>query len=301
MVYTTCAPSDELTSGVVFCEVKSWLTGRRLVSLPFSDHCDPLVESSAEFDDLWLRVRETVDSGKWDYFEVRPFPFEPGALTMLGQSHQYHLHAIDLQPSIEEIFRKLHKSSVQRKIRRLESRALVYEEGNSERLLGHFCKLLVETRRRHQLPPQPTKWFRSLMASFGDKLKFRVAFKDGAPIASILTLDYKDTVTFKYGCSDARWHSLGGVALLLWTTIQQSKAAGYKKFDLGRTDVSNAGLTTFKERWGGIRSGLNYWRYPNHPPSREMLWKKTVAGCIAKVASDRLLTAAGNLLYRHIG
>ena len=43
------------------------------------------------------------------------------------------------------------------------------------------------------------------MASFGDKLKFRVAFKDGAPIASILTLDYKDTVTFKYGCSDARW------------------------------------------------------------------------------------------------
>jgi hypothetical protein len=66
VVYTTCDPAVELTSGVVFCKVKSWLTGRRLVSLPFSDHCDPLVESSAEFDDLLLRVRESVDGGKWD-------------------------------------------------------------------------------------------------------------------------------------------------------------------------------------------------------------------------------------------
>src|ERR1700693_4673560 len=39
VVYTNCEPSAELTSGIVFCKVRSWLTGRRLVSLPFSDHC----------------------------------------------------------------------------------------------------------------------------------------------------------------------------------------------------------------------------------------------------------------------
>ena len=42
---TTCSP-DALTNAVVFCRVESRLTGRRLVSLPFSDHCELLVEDS---------------------------------------------------------------------------------------------------------------------------------------------------------------------------------------------------------------------------------------------------------------
>ncbi len=45
-VLTTCAPDAPLTDGVVFCEVDSWLTGRRLVSLPFSDHCEPLLQTT---------------------------------------------------------------------------------------------------------------------------------------------------------------------------------------------------------------------------------------------------------------
>ena len=301
LVYTTCDPSAELTSGIVFCKVKSWLTGRRLVSLPFSDHCDPLVQNSSEFDDLLLSVKETVDDGKWDYCEVRPGRFEPGASTRLGQNDRYCLHTIDLRPNIDAIFRKFHKNSVQRKIQRAEREGLAYEEGNSERLLGHFYRLLIATRRRQHFPPQPIKWFRSLIATFGPNLKIRVAIKDGLPIASILTLNYQNTITYKYGCSDARLHPLGGMALLFWNTIQQAKAAGYENFDLGRSDNSNEGLTAFKEHWGGVRSGLSYWRYPNRPRSHEGLWRKMIAERIVEAAPDRLLAAVGSLLYGHIG
>jgi hypothetical protein len=301
VVYTNCDPSSELTSGIVFCRVRSWLTGRRLVSLPFSDHCDPLVESPAEFDDLLLAVRESVGQGKWDYCEVRPVRFEPGHLTRLGLSDRFFLHAIDLRPSMGAIFRNFHKNSVQRKIRRAEREALTYEEGNSEALLRHFYKLLVITRRRQHLPPQPMKWFRSLMASFGVNLKIRVAFKNELPIASILTLNYKNTVTYKYGCSDSRFHSLGGMALLFWNTIQHAKAAGYETLDLGRSDSGNQGLTAYKEHWGGIRSSLFYWRYPNHARSHESSWKRMTAERFVKASPDRLLVAAGQFCYRHIG
>src|SRR5690242_12893147 len=44
LAFTTSAPSEELKNALLFCVVRSWLTGSRLVSLPFSDHCDPLVE-----------------------------------------------------------------------------------------------------------------------------------------------------------------------------------------------------------------------------------------------------------------
>ena len=43
VAFTTSAPDEALQNAIVFCRVKSWLTGKRLVSLPFSDHCEPLV------------------------------------------------------------------------------------------------------------------------------------------------------------------------------------------------------------------------------------------------------------------
>jgi len=301
VAYTDCEPSVAIASAIVFCRVTSWLTGRRLVSLPFSDHCEPLVGSSEELDDLLLLVRENLAPGHWKYGEIRPLGFEPGVSTGFGQCERYFLHAVDLRPGIDEIFRRLHHS-VQRKIRRAEREALVYEEGNSEQLLEHFYKLVVATRRRQHLPPQPKQWFRSLIASLGANLKIRVAFKDGMPIASILTLSHKKTVTYKYGSSDERMHPLGGVALVFWNTIQQAKAAGCETLDLGRSDIDNHGLAAFKEHWGGIRSDLRYWRYPNRPPSHHhSSMKQSIIGRIVRMAPDRVLIAAGSLLYRHIG
>src|ERR1700691_1050981 len=42
IVFSTAPPGTEIENGLVFCRVESWLTGTRLVSLPFSDHCDAL-------------------------------------------------------------------------------------------------------------------------------------------------------------------------------------------------------------------------------------------------------------------
>ena len=39
---STPAVTCRFRTAVVFCEVKSWITGSRLVSLPFADHAEPL-------------------------------------------------------------------------------------------------------------------------------------------------------------------------------------------------------------------------------------------------------------------
>lgn len=300
VVYTTCKETDELTSGIVFCKVKSWLTGHRLVSLPFSDHCDPLVENASEFNDLLSQPLESVGGERFDYYEVRPTRLKPNVPSEYGQSDHFYWHVIDLRPRIDTIERKLH-NSIHRKLRRAKRERLRYEEGNSEQLLSQFYRLMVETRKRQYLPPQPSKWFRSLMTSFGPKLKIRVAYNNENPIASILTLENKNAITYKYGCSDARLHSLGGVTLLLWNTIQQAKYDGCEILDLGRCGRDNEGLATFKEHWGGVRSDISYWRYPNHPPSSRSGWKKRIVEQIVTAAPNTALIVAGNLLYRHMG
>jgi hypothetical protein len=300
VVYSNCGLSSPMTAGLVFCKVESWLTGRRLVSLPFSDHCEPLVQSPAELKELLLQVREKVKGGKWKYCELRPLQSSPDGADMFGRSSQYLWHAVDLRPGLDDIVRKFH-NSVQRNIRRAEREGLTYEEGNSEQLLGQFYDLVVETRRRQHLPPQPMRWFRNLIANLGAKLKIRMAFKNGVPLAGILTLNHKRTVTYKYGASDAKMHRLGGVTLLFWNTIQQAKAAGYETMDLGRTDTGNEGLATFKEHWGGVGSSLDYWRFPSRPFGRESAVQSGFVQRMVKAAPDRALIAAGNLLYRHMG
>ena len=74
------------------------------------------------------------------------------------------------------------------------------------------------------------------------------------------------------------------------------------QFDFGRTDCDNAGLITFKDRWGSQRSELTYWRLSQNARSRGG-WKQKLrfAEPIFACIPDRLLAASGRILYRHIG
>ena len=297
VVVSTDAPGSELTNGLVYCDVSSWLTGGRLVSLPFSDHCEPLVEQPSDLEKLLLSLERQVDKGKWKRLELRPVSLVPNGSTRLGKSSTYCFHRVDLSPSLKQLLESCHKDSIQRKLRRAGREGLKYEEGTSEDLLDKFCRLLVITRRRHKLPPQPREWFRALIASFGEDLKIRVASKGDVAVASILTLSHKKSVVYKYGCSDVAYNSMGGTVLLLWKTIEQAKAAGMQELDLGRSDVDNPGLITFKHHWGAIESTLSYWSYPHRAAESST----GVAGRLFSMMPDAALQAAGKLLYKHFG
>lgn len=302
VVVTTCPPGASLTNGLVFCRVKSWLTGRRFVSLPFSDHCEPLVDSPDQLDAMLLHMQRDLDERRWQYIEIRPVSHRPGSHAGLGQSLTYQFHRLDLRKSAQELFYGFHKDCVQRKIRRAEREALKYEEGNSEALLQKFYKLLVTTRRRQYLPPQPLAWFRGLIATFGNNLKIRVASKGDLPIASILTLSNQRRVVYKYGGSIASLNKLGGMALLFWKTIQEAQGEGLEELDMGRSGIDNLGLIAFKEHWGATRTTLSYWRYPRPSPLvPRPAWQKSLAHRLIQSAPDVALEAVGALLYRHIG
>ncbi len=190
---------------------------------------------------------------------------------------------------------------MQRKIHRAEREKLQYEEGRSEELLEKFYRLLVMTRRRQSTCCWFLAWFRGLIASFGDAMKIRVASKDGVPVASILTLSHRKSMVYKYGCSNVAYNNLGGTALLFWKTIQEAKECGFEQLELGRSDIPNAGLVAFKERWGAPRREITYWTYPENRVPELSSWQWKVAHRIIPVMPDGALEAVGRLLYKHIG
>src|SRR5262249_26370806 len=154
-------PGKELQNGQVFCRVNSWLTGRRLVSVPFSDHAALLVNSADDFEALLSHLRAKVDEKTCKYVEIRPVGSE-FIDQMFRESSVFYRHKVALNNDLDVLFHSFHKNCVQRKIRRAIRERLEYTEGRSDRLIQEFHRLLLPTQRRHHLPPQPISWFQNL-------------------------------------------------------------------------------------------------------------------------------------------
>jgi hypothetical protein len=307
VAYTKSPPGKPLDSGMVFCRVESWLTGRRLVSLPFSDHCDPLMGERQDLEIFSVGLEQELREARWRYIELRPLESLDMATPLYNIGEKYTFHQLDLRPDLNTLFLNFHKNSTQRKIKRAEREALRYEEGRSKFLVNCFYRLITVTRRRHHLPPQPKAWFSNLIDCCGDALKIRMAFKNERPLAGILTLRHKETLVYKYGCTDVRFNKLGSMHLLFWKAIQEAKADGLRSLDFGRSNAGQSGLITFKSRWGAAESSLNYGRLTTSSNSLHVFdpsgttWKTRMAKQLFARAPGWALSVLGNMLYKHVG
>jgi hypothetical protein len=169
VAFTTSSPREDLDNGIVFCHVNSGVTGNRLVSLPFSDHCEPLFDSAEEVSFLIRHLQASLGREAWKYLEVRPMNVtfdqtEDGIGFAPATTH--FIHTLDLRPDLKNVFRNLDKDSVQGRFQRAQRAGLVEKCGRSGGLLKAFYPLLVITRRRHHVPLPPYAWFRNLIESW---------------------------------------------------------------------------------------------------------------------------------------
>ncbi len=298
LVFTESAPGTALRNALLFCRVSSTFTGKRFVSLPFSDHCDPLVNNADELARLAAFAADLAARERCRYAELRPRtaalepPFSP--------ADTYYLHLLDLTPGAKALYAALHHDCIQRKIRRAEREKLAFEQGNSGDLLRRFYRLHTRARLCLGLPPQPITWFEALSAEFAARAVIRLALFQGRAVAGIFTLEFQQTTVYKYGCADERFNRLGGAQALMWNAIEQACANGHALFDMGRSDLDHSGLTEYKDRWGAKKTCLTYYRHPAQT-ARPAALRPAVS--LAKKLFSRmpagLATWVGRLVYRH--
>ena len=306
VVLVSSRDNTELDNGLLFCRVRSWLTGNRIVSLPFSDHCAPLCHTDEAFEWLVSELRSTNPTRKWKYIELRPTDdLSASKAEQMGfkPSARYTLHRVDLSPTVDEIFHTLDKNSLQRRIRRAQRAGVKAVWENSQWLLRDFYGLMVRTRARHCLPPQPYIWFKTVLECMGKDAELSVLYVEKIPVAAVLVLHFKEVTYFKYGCSDARYHGLGTMPYLLWQAIVRAKLRGSSLFDLGRTGSHEHGLLVFKNRWTRVSQVLTYWVSSSRKRSF-VSSKDSDLALVKRVCSllpQRLLPTVGAMIYRHVG
>ncbi|MBE7558941.1 GNAT family N-acetyltransferase [bacterium] len=299
IAYTTAPAGRLLDSGMVFCRVKSRLTGHRLVSLPFSDHCQPLVDDPVVLAELLAALRQEASSGRWDYLEWRPLleATNPPA----SESEQWHsrdawVHRLDLTPEEDALWSQCHNTAIRQAVRRAEREGVEVERGRDERLLSEFYHLLLLTRRKHKLPPPPRSWFRTVLSQLGEQAEIRVARLGATPIASVITLSHRERHYYKYSCFDLEYRNYGGTQHLLWDAIVAARRRGAR----GSTWVSPTWTTSLnlQDRRGAAQ------HRSCHPPTREVLysdggWKMNLARNVFSYLPDRLLVMAKLSLPTH--
>lgn len=287
----------ELREGIPFFRVASPLTGHRIVSLPFSDHCEPLLDGADS-------IRLLLESSRFPAglpVQVRPLdPVWGSALIADGwsPSGSFHFHELDLRPGPDALLAAFHKDCIRRKIRRAEREGLNVRKGNSMAVMRGFYHLHLMTRRRQGTPAQPWSWFRNLVDCLGSNLTVYQASLGATPVAAIVTLAWRDCLTYKYGASDDRYSATGGTPLVMWHAIQDACAGGLTRLDLGRTDLDNPGLAQFKSRWGARQLPLTYYQRPAPRKSAGLLPRLRP---VLQRLPMPLFRLAGEVLYRHFG
>jgi hypothetical protein len=300
VVYTNADRGCALDNALLFSRVNSWLTGRRLVSLPFSDHCDPLVDDPTTLDRMLEALKaRMVDEGR--YIELRPArTISPPDGYIPSARFVWHSIALDRSPA--QLFASFHKSHTQRAVRKAERSGVTIEAGQSDSLLGAFYGLHTATRHRHGVPVQPYDWFQRLAEAFGDRLRIYAATYRARCIAAILVIRHKTTLVYKYGCSDLAHKQLGATPALFWRAIEDGVGSGCEVFDLGRSDADDQGLIAFKEHLGAAGRSLVYYRYSDkkaQAATRGLLIQRPHARASRLLIERLARTSCATRLYKH--
>ena len=300
--------NNHIKAGMPVFEVKSWLTGRRLVSIPFATLCDPLISSSEEmrilFDEALNLSKKFGDA----YIEIRSLSSSPLIQdNRLGESRFYKHHYLLLENEPEQLKKKFHRTCVRQRISRAIESKLSLRIADSESDLQKFYQLHITTRKRLSLPPQPYNFFKSLWEIFSPtkKMALLLVEKEGKTIASLILFKFKERVSADFAASDETFKDLSPNHLLFWEAIKSAYGEGYKIFDFGRTSPNNDSLMDFKRHWGTKIIDLPKYFYPKSTSKKNAQRENSVGynliKKICKNAPDSFVPLIGHFCYRHLG
>jgi CelD/BcsL family acetyltransferase involved in cellulose biosynthesis len=301
-VYACCIEEEgEIEAGIPVARIESRLTGRRLVSLPFSDACTPVLAPGAgspASDALGDALAAERERTGLELTVHGPIPSAPGAFVQ----HRFFRHLLPLAGDPAEVESRYSKSQVKRGIKKAQREGLEAERRTDAAALAAFYSLHLRTRRKLGVPTQPKRFIRRFKELFDAGLGFvELVVDDGQPIAAAVFLTFNGTVTYKYGASDPRALAKRPNNLLFSETIRWACEAGFHTLDFGRTDIDNEGLRAFKCSWGANEEPLSYTYFAEREPSSEPRLRDRLMGATIRRSPAAVSRLVGEALYGHFG
>lgn len=266
--YFSFIDSGKLLGLIPIMEVQNIFGRKKGISLPFTDYCEPIIEGNISFPDIFNQITNFAKNHNWKSIELRGRSNFFNSLYALRltpyviNSPSYYLHILDLTKGEKELFKSL-RDSTRRNIKKAQAHGVMVEFSKSKEAMNTFSRLNAMTRKRHGLPPQPSKFFKNFYEEIINKGKGIIALASyqGKTVASNIFCFLGKRAIYKYGASDISFQNLRANNLLMWESIRWFIDKKYESLSLGRTEMENVGLRQFKNGWGGKEDLLWYYCY----------------------------------------
>jgi lipid II:glycine glycyltransferase (peptidoglycan interpeptide bridge formation enzyme) len=303
-IYAVFRDAEKIAGLLPIIEVQSVWTGRRGVSLPFSDECAPLLSDAVKLPVLLEPVRAFGLERRWDYLELRGAGND---VPFAKQSDDFVSHNLALETSEEDQFSKL-RDSTRRNIQKALRDGVEIRHEQTRNAMDIFYSLHCKTRRRHGVPPQPIRFFHrihTLLIEAGLGFVSLASFQ-GEWIAGAVYFRFGSRSVYKFGASDLKYQHLRANNLVMWKAICELQKAGSTELSLGRTERYETGLLQFKRGWGAREISLPYHRIgmrkePRIRESQAPNSMSKVSRAVIHFLPMPALRLLGSVLYRHVG
>lgn len=302
----TAGTATELTGGLALAEVPAMVGRGRLVSFPFSYIAGPLAVDDDTRTALAAAAREVAVELGVRRLEVKQLGTDHPAPEGFERSTRYSTYRVSTQGGEQAVWKRLHVTSTQQRIRKGQKAGVVVVDGRSESDWLAMARLEERVQQGHGVPAPPRRFFfgslrRLQEAGLVDLYLARIP--DGRIAAGFVMFKGPRDWIYAMSASDpALVRQYRPTHVLLWAGLQRAAAAGVT-LDLGRTAPEQASLAEFKLRWGAEAVPLAYDYWPNAGGLSQARRDRGSLALAARIWSALPAPVArlGSALYRYLG
>jgi CelD/BcsL family acetyltransferase involved in cellulose biosynthesis len=286
-------------SALLFSTVSD-LRGERILSLPFSDYCDPLVSDAQ----VWNELVEPLLSGN------HPIRLRCLHNDLPIADHRFCIrktakwHSIKLGRTEDELWDGL-SGSARQNIRYARRSGVRVRIGKAMEDTFTFHRMQAHLRKmKYRLLAQPRVFFEVLHQIFliDERSAVLLAELDGTPVAGVFLLHWGDTAYYKFNASlDQRCRPND---LLMWHAMLFAQQNNLMKLDLGLSDDEQLGLLRYKRKFSTEEKTISFVDSASSSSQASTVEAASrVLGDVTQLLThpsvpDEVTLEAGNKLYR---
>jgi FemAB-related protein (PEP-CTERM system-associated) len=252
--YLTARQGDRITGVLPLVELRSWMFGRALSSLPYANYGGVLAADSDAAGALVTAAGELAADRSLSYVLLRhrkrQFPALP------ARSHKVSLF-LTLPEDEATLWDGLDRK-VRNQIRKAAKSGIVTATGGME-LLDEFYAVFARNMRDLGTPVYGRRLFAAILEHLPRDARLHVARLKGQPIAGALSYGFGSTIEVPSASSLREHRSLCPNYLVYWSILRDAIADRRTMFDFGRSTPGD-GTYQFKTQWGATPQPL-WWEY----------------------------------------
>jgi FemAB-related protein (PEP-CTERM system-associated) len=235
-------------------EVRSWMFGRALSSLPYVNYGGVLARTEDARTALLAEAARLARARSLSYVVLRHrqrvFPELP------ARDHKVTM-LLPLESTTDAMWTALDRK-VRNQIRKAEKSRVTTVAGGRE-LVDDFYAVFARNMRDLGTPVYGRALFDAILTHFPADAKVHLAQLDGRTIAGAFSYGFGSTIEVPSASSLREHRALCPNHVLYWSIITDAIAQGRTVFDFGRS-TPNDGTFQFKEQWGARPEQL-WWEY----------------------------------------